>query len=85
MTQLLSFQIYRTENINIAGTSYTLRFSSAGDGEEHILMITNEANKKSAKYHFSPDVEHDFEFFHGEKLEKAVLEMFRSDFDDNRI
>lgn len=35
MTQILSYNVYRTENITVSGKLYTIRFTSTPDGQEN--------------------------------------------------
>ena len=72
MAQLISLNIYRTENITFSGTQYTIRFASSKDDEKHALMVSNNSTNQQTKYHFSSEVASDFEHYHNEKLKSRI-------------
>lgn len=85
MAQLISLNIYRTEDITFSGTHYTIRFASSSDGEDHALMVSNNATSQQVKYHFNSEVASDFENYHDEKLVSEVIKIIQDDVKSNRI
>lgn len=79
MTQLIGFDIYRTETIEINGTSYTVRFAVSKDGQEHKLFVSNESNSKQASYEFTQEVSSDFKHYQGQELQDQVFSIIKSD------
>jgi len=85
MTQILSYNIYRTENIIVLGKPYTVRFTSTPDGQDHALMVSNDATNQQGKYHFSAEVANDYKQQHDEDLANEVLNIIKDDLENNRI
>lgn len=85
MAQVISFNIYRTENVRFSGTPYTIRFASSNDGQEHALMVSNNDTNQQAKYHFSSEVASDFEHYHNEKLESEILKIIKDDIENGQV
>lgn len=85
MTQVLSLNIYRVENISFSGTPYTIRFASSRDGQENTLIVSNNATNQQAKYQFSPEVALDFKHYQNKKLETEMLNIIQDDIKNGRI
>ena len=85
MVSLQGFQIYRTENITINNTSYTVRFSLSNDGNEFVLFVSNNSNGKQSKYHFANDAADDWKYYNGKTLEDEVLKLIECDIKNSVI
>lgn len=85
MTQMISYNIYRTENITVLGTPYTVRFTSTADNQDHALMVSNNETNQQGKYHFSAEVANDYQQQHNEELSNAVLDIIKGDIENNLI
>ena len=85
MTQVLSYNIYRTENITVSGKPYTIRFTSTPDGQDHALMVSNNETNQQGKYHFSSEVASDYKHLHDKELTDEVLNIIKDDLANNRI
>jgi len=44
MTKPICFDIYQTENVSINGTNYTIRTGLSKDGQEYILLVSNDTS-----------------------------------------
>jgi hypothetical protein len=85
MTKLISYNIYRTEIVSILGKVYTVRFTSTPDGQDHALMVSNDVTGKEGKYHVTSDLANDFNKLEGKKFADEVLEIIKSDIEQNII
>ena len=85
MTQMISYNTYRTENITVSGKQYTVRFTSTADNKDHALMVSNNETNQQGKYHFSAEVANDYKQQHGEELSNTVLDIINGDIKSNRI
>lgn len=85
MTQVISLDIYRTENIRVVGKSYTIRFAVTRDGQEHALMVSNDTTNQQNKYHFSSEVAADFKHYHNEELLTEILKIIQDDIENNLL
>ena len=79
MTQMIGFDIYRTETIVINNITYTVRFTISKDGQENKLLVSNESNSKQASYQFTQEVANDFKHYQGQELQGHVFRMIESD------
>jgi len=79
MSQMIGFNIYRTERISLNGVNYTIRFTSRKDGQEYKLLVSNESNDKQASYEFTEETASDFKHYHGEELQEQVARFIEGD------
>ena len=85
MTQIISYNVYRTENITVLGKPYTVRFTSKPDNQDHVLMVSNNETNQQGKYHFSAEDANDYKQQHNEELANVVLDIIKGDIENNRI
>jgi len=85
MTQIISYNIYRTATVTVLGNVYRVNFTATADGLDHALMVSNELTGKQGKYHFSSDVANDFKTLEGKELTDEILEIIKSDIENNII
>ena len=85
MTQLIGFDIYRTETMLIGETTYVVRFTVSKDGQEYILLVSNESDGKQAKYNFSKEVANDYKHYEGKELEAEVEKIIEQDIRAGKI
>lgn len=81
----IAADIYRTENLEINNTPYTVRFSATRDGIEHILFVSNNSNGKQRKYHIAKPVAEDFQAQNGSCLVDNVFELIKGHLSEGLI
>jgi hypothetical protein len=79
MTELIAFEIYRTEKLTLNADKYIVRFTRRKNGEEYALFADNETATKSWRCFYTPEVAVDFERSTGETLEAEVYSVLRGD------
>ena len=72
MTHLITYYTLSTLNTSIDGTPHTIRLSVRKDGEEYILILSNNQNGNQSKWHFNKEIGEAFQHHNGEKLETKV-------------
>lgn len=77
MTQIIPYQIHRTETLIIDGQPYTAYFSNAGI--DHMVSLVSDDRTKTFTAHFGADIANDFKMTTGQKLADAVLEVLKGD------
>ncbi len=85
MSELLSLNIVRTENLNINGQSYTLRFAKSQDEQEFQFLLSNDSSHKQASCHVSKETANDFETQTGEDIVSLVTDVFKNDIDAGKV
>jgi len=85
MTKLIGFQIYQTENLNIQGKYYTIRFCPSHDRSKYALFVTNPSTAREAKYSFTKEVADDFKLYNKVKLKEEVVNIIQSDIENDLI
>lgn len=75
MTEIIAMTIYRTETLVVDGQPCIVRFQKRKDGDEYILLATNETTGKSRRASYTKETAADFERQHGADLEAAVQEI----------
>lgn len=85
VTQLLSYNIYRTESILLSQNPYTVRFALSADGREYVLFVSNDFTQQQTKYRFTSEVANDFKHHHSEKLADEVFKIIEDDVKNHRI
>lgn len=79
MTELIAFDIYRTEALTLNADKYVVRFAKRKDREEYALFANNEAGTKSWRCFYSPEVAADFKRSTGKELETEVYSVLKDD------
>ena len=79
MTTLIAFDIYRTENITIAGRNLTARFLRQKDQEAYELLVSDDATGEIWKCGYSAETARDFATQTGDQLEQHVYGILKSD------
>ena len=79
MTELIAFDIYRTEALTLNADKYVVRFGKRKDREEYALFANNEAGTKSWRCFYSPEVAADFKRSTGKELETEVYSVLKDD------
>lgn len=85
MSEIIAFEIYRTENISINGDAFTVRFAKRKDGEEYALFAVNENKTKSWRGFYSPETAADFKHSTGRQLEEEVYAVLKGDIERGHI
>lgn len=85
MSELIAFEIYRTENITIKGESFTVRFTKRRDREEYELHAANDAGTKNWKGSYSSETATDFALSTGLQLEEGVYAILKGEIDRGNI
>ncbi len=81
MTQLIAFEIYRTEVIFFNGNRFTVSFSKRKDAEECALFAVNDDGTKRWSCFYSAETAADFATSTGQRLEDEVYQILRGDID----
>ena len=84
MTNLIAFQTYREETIELQGEKFTVRFTKRKDQEEYALFATNANGTKNWRGFYTSEVARAFNLTTSKKLEEAVYEVLRSDIDESQ-
>ncbi len=79
MTELLAFQTYREETIELQGEKFTVRFTKRKDQEEYALFATNAVGTKNWRGFYTLEVATEFNLITDKKLEEAVYQVLGSD------
>ncbi|OGB53982.1 MAG: hypothetical protein A2503_08815 [Burkholderiales bacterium RIFOXYD12_FULL_59_19] len=79
MTDVIAFDIYRTETLTLNADKYVVRFAKRKDGEEYALFAVNETGTKSWRCFYSPEVAADFKRSTGKALETGVYSVLKHD------
>jgi hypothetical protein len=79
MTELIAFEIYRTEALTLNGEEYTVRFAKRKDHEQYALFADNDIGTKSWRCFYSPEVAADFKRSTGKALESEVYSVLKGD------
>lgn len=79
MTDLIAFEIYRTEEISIFGKQMIARFLRRKDHEAYELLLSDEASGDIWKCGYSAETARDFAKQTGEALEQHVYAIIRND------
>jgi hypothetical protein len=82
MSEIIAFEIYRTENIAIKGETFAICFSKRKSGEEYALFAVNDAQTKRWRGFYSPETAADFARVTGLPLEKEVYAIFKADIEN---
>jgi hypothetical protein len=85
MTQLIAFEIYRTEVLVLNGERFTVRFSKRKDAEEFALFAVNDAGTKSCNGFYSPETAADFMASTGQRLEDEVYKVLKGDIERGHV
>jgi hypothetical protein len=85
MTELIGFDIYKTETVLINGTNYTIRVASRKDEQEYILIVSNDSSGKNQKYTIRGETAKDFKHYHGSKLKSEILQIIEIDTQNGRL
>lgn len=83
MTDILSFQIYRTESIELNGERFTVYFSKRIDTEAYELFAVNDSKSKSWRAAYTREVAFDFNQATDQNLAEEIYKLFRSDVENN--
>lgn len=76
MSELIAFDVFRTEKLDVDGETYTVYFSKRRDGEEtKISAIPDQGNNKGVVIHFSMEGASDFYAARGHPLSDEVVEL----------
>lgn len=79
MSEIIAFEIYRSEEISINGETFRVNFSKRKDAEEYALFAVSSDRTKSWRGFYSAETAADFERSHGETLEKEMYAVLRGD------
>lgn len=80
MTELIGFDVQRTETLEIAGEKWTAFFSKRRDGEEFMVSLVSADLTKTAVGHYSREVESDmYRTTDVKDLAATVLEILMQD------
>jgi len=85
MTQLIAFEIYRTEVLVFNGERFTVSFSKRKDTEEFALFAVNDERTKSWRGFYSPETAADFVASTGQQLEDEVYKVLRGDIERGHV
>lgn len=77
MTELIAFNIYRTETLTLNEEKYLVRFAKRNDDEEYALFADNESRTKRWRCFYSPEVAANFMRSTGKALETEVYLVLR--------
>ncbi len=83
MTDILSFQIYRTESIEINRERFTVYLSKRTDIEAYELFAVNDSKSKSWRASYTSEVAFDFNQATNQSLADEIYKLFRSDVENN--
>lgn len=79
MSNLFSFKIYRTEELELGGKLFTVQFCERTDGEAYELFARSHDGKKNWRTSFSSEVAADFSRLNaGQRLQDTVYEVLKS-------
>ena len=74
MSELIAFDLFRTEPLDVDGEKYTVHFSKQRDGEEtKISAVSDQHKNKSVVIHFSTEVGSEFYATRGHPLSDEVV------------
>lgn len=74
MSELMAFDLFRTEPLDVDGEKYTVHFSKRRDGEEtKISAVHDHDTNKSVAIHFSTEAAPDFYSTTGRPLSDEVV------------
>jgi hypothetical protein len=79
MSEIIAFEIYRTEVFAFNEERFTIQFAKRKDAEEYALFAVNDAKTKSWKGFYSPETAADFLVSTGQHLEDEVFRVLRGD------
>lgn len=85
MTQLIAFDIYRTELIVFNGECFTVNFSKRKDAEEFALFAVNDDRTKRWKGFYSAETAADFAVSTGQRLEDEVYRVLMGDIESGHV
>ncbi len=85
MTQLIAFEIYRTEVIVFNEDRFTVSFSKRKDGEEFALFAVNDDRTKRWSGFYSAETAADFAMSTGQRLEDEVYQVLRGDLERGHV
>lgn len=79
MTQLIAFEIYRTEELVLNGYEYTVFFSKRRDTQEYEIFAVNHDKTKSIRGSYSAETAKDFKSYTGNDLQEAVYNILKDE------
>ena len=79
MTDLIAFEIYRTEEISVSGRQLVARFLRRKDHEAYELLLSDEITGEVWKAGYSAETARDFAKQNSEALEQHVYEILKGD------
>jgi hypothetical protein len=82
VTDLIAFDVYRTESLSISGRQLTARFLLRKDQEAYELLVSDESTGEVWKCGYTAETARDFASQTGEGLEQHVYSILKSDIED---
>lgn len=79
MTHLIAFDIYRTEQVSVAGKRLIARFLRRKDHEAYELLLSDETTGEVWRCGYSAETARDFAVQTGEVLEQHVYALLKGD------
>lgn len=77
MTKLISFHTYQTENFNILGNEYSIRFTQSQDKSEYSLLVSNITTSQESKYSYTKEDAENFKRYNNKKLKNTIMEIIK--------
>ena len=75
MSDLLAFNIYRTEKLNLTGELFTINFTRRNDGQEFAIHALNQSGSKNLRVSFTKETADDFSILQGDDLATEVYKV----------
>lgn len=79
MTDLIAFDIYRTELLKIKDKTYEVNFTKRKNSEEYNLIAINPNNQKQFHASYSVEIADDFKKSTGDNLAEVVYQILKND------
>jgi hypothetical protein len=79
MSQIITFEIYRTEVLTISGEQFTVSFAKRKEEDEYALFAVNGNRTKSWRAFYSAEAAANFAVCTGQSLEDEVYKVLKGD------